>query len=74
MPEEVAPPTQNWVEHLKSLENAPLAELAKDYNWLAHQRVSPDSHEQFAERRAAIIAECERRGMKDIAEACRRES
>lgn len=72
-PEDVAPPVEKWEEHLKELDNDQLRDLAKDYNWLNGESLSEESRAAFQARRRAIIIECERRGMIEIADEARRE-
>jgi hypothetical protein len=73
-PEEAAPPFERWEEHLREIDNGQLANLARDYNWLNGESLSDESRSAFQLRRQAIIQECERRGMIDIAGNARRES
>jgi hypothetical protein len=68
--EEVAPPYETWPEHLKALANEDLTDLAADYCWLTEKNRPEDEREEFRQRREAIIAECERRGMPDAAKDC----
>ena len=70
--EEIAPPTESWPEHLKALDNQQIAALAKDYRWLDEEAQPADSRSEFRQRREAILAECQRRGMTEAAEGCRR--
>ncbi len=72
--EEVAPPTENWAEHLKTLDDRQLAVLAKDYRWLDEENRPEHTRAEFHARREAIIAECERRGMHDVAAQCKKRS
>jgi hypothetical protein len=72
-PEEVAPPFEKWEEHLRGIDNGQLANLARDYNWLNGESLSDESRSAFQLRRQAIIKECERRGMAEVANAARRE-
>ena len=68
MEEEVAPPAEGWPEHLKDLSDKDLMELAKDYRWLSDEAETPsDTDAEFERRRQAVIAECERRGLKPAA-------
>jgi hypothetical protein len=70
-PDEVAPPRESWPEHLKELGNQELTELAGDYCWLTERNRPEDQRSEFTQRRKAIIAECERRGIAEAAKACR---
>ncbi len=72
MPEETAPPFESWTEHLKSLDENQLCDLARDYQWLDERTRAEQAGEEFHRRREAVIAECERRGMQDVAGRCRR--
>ena len=72
MQDEIAPPMENWNEHLKALSDHDLAQLAKDYRWLDEEARAVEERGDFRGRREAIIAECERRGMSDAARECRR--
>jgi hypothetical protein len=72
MAEEVAPPFQSWSEHLKGLDNQQLAQLANDYRWLDEEVQAVEERDVFRKRREAIIDECERRGLPDLAEECKR--
>ncbi len=70
--QEIAPPAEkDWAEHLKDLKERDLAQLAKDYAWLDCEARAGDSRQEFHQRREAIIAECERRGLNQLAEPCR---
>jgi hypothetical protein len=70
--EEIAPPFENWEEHLKAISDRDLVTLAKDYRWLNEEARPQEGRDDFEARRRAIIAECERRGKPEIAAACRR--
>jgi hypothetical protein len=70
-PEETAPPFESWPEHLKSLGDRELRQLAGDYRWLDDEARLREERPEFHKRREKMIAECERRGMRDAAEACR---
>lgn len=70
MQEEIAPPFENWDEHLRSLEDQDLAILAKDYRWLDEEARAEEERADFRARRLSIIAECQRRGMSDAANGC----
>jgi hypothetical protein len=72
MQEEIAPPFENWDEHLKALDDRDLADLAKDYRWLDEEARAEQERAEFRSRREAIVAECERRGLSDVARDCRR--
>ena len=73
MQEEIAPPFERWPQHLRDLDDRALTELAKDYRWLGEEaRTSHDVDSEFEKRRAAVAAECERRGMRQLADECRR--
>jgi hypothetical protein len=72
MQEEIAPPFENWDAHLKALDDRDLTDLAKDYRWLDDEARASEEGPEFHARREAIIAECERRGLYDIAAGCRR--
>lgn len=72
MQEEIAPPFENWEQHLRGLSDRDLAALAGDYRWLDEEARANDERGEFRRRREAIIAECERRGMREAAAACRR--
>lgn len=72
MQEEIAPPFENWEEHLKALEDRDLVQLAEDYRWLNEEARPQEERQDFRARRDAIVAECERRGKPDLAAACRR--
>ncbi len=69
--EEVAPPTESWAQHLKGLHDKQLAELACDYRWLVEESRPQEERGEFQQRREAIIAECERRGLAEAARQCR---
>ena len=69
--EETAPPIENWSGHLAALGDQELAELARDYRWLTDENRLGEKRQEFRNRREAIIAECERRGMKEAAAGCR---
>jgi hypothetical protein len=71
MPEEIAPPFENWEEHLKALDDRDLSDLAKDYRWLDEEARAEEERGEFRSRRLAIISECERRGLGDAASCCR---
>jgi hypothetical protein len=71
MQEEIAPPPEHWAEHLRDLDNDQLAELAKDYRWLDEEAKAGDSRGEFHARREAVVRECERRGMAELARQCR---
>jgi hypothetical protein len=71
MPEEIAPPFENWEEHLKALADRDLSELAKDYRWLDEEARPEEERGEFRARRLAIIAECQGRGMSDAVRDCR---
>jgi hypothetical protein len=72
MNEEVAPPFEHWDQHLKALSDHDLGRLAEEYRWL-NESVRPlEQRAEFRRRSEAILAECERRGMPDLAEGCRR--
>ena len=62
-PEETAPPFENWEEHLKSLGDRELSELAKDYEWLDTEAQAQQEGPEFHRRREAVMAECKRRGI-----------
>ena len=49
-----------------------LIELADDYHWLDCEARAQDERDEFHRRPEAIVAECERRGLKEAAAACRR--
>ena len=70
MPEEIAPPFENWADHLKALNDSDLANLAKDYRWLDEEARAEDERAEFRARRLAIIGECQRRGLSDAAKDC----
>jgi hypothetical protein len=70
-PEEVAPPFESWSDHLKALGDKDLTDLAGDYRWLDEEAKPQAERDEFRRRREAIIAECERRGLGGVAEACR---
>jgi hypothetical protein len=72
MKEEVAPPFEHWDQHLKALSDKDLAKLADEYRWL-NEALRPEAQRaEFSRRREAIVAECDRRGKRELAEACRR--
>jgi hypothetical protein len=70
-PEEVAPPFESWTEHLSALSDKDLTQLAGDYRWLDEEARPQQEREEFHRRREAVIEECEKRGMKDVAQSCR---
>ncbi len=70
MSEEKAPPFENWNEHLRSLGDRELADLARDYRWLDEKAHAQPREDDFHRRRQAIIAECERRGLTSVAREC----
>ena len=72
MQEEIAPPFENWGEHLKALSDRDLVEVAKDYRWLTDEARAQEESAEFRSRREEVILELERRGMSDIAKRCRR--
>jgi hypothetical protein len=72
MQEEIAPPFENWEEHLRALSDRDLTQLAKDYRWLDEEARAEQERAEFHNRREAVIAECERRGLGDAAKECRR--
>jgi hypothetical protein len=47
-----------------------LTELAGDYCWLMEKNRPEDQRSEFQKRREAILAECERRGLKEAASNC----
>ncbi len=61
----------SWPEHLKDLGDRDLEELAGDYCWLMEKNRPEEQRNEFRQRREAILAECERRGMTEAARACR---
>lgn len=63
---------QNWDQHLKSLTDRDLANMANDYRWLDEDARPEHERAEFRRRREAICAECDRRGTPDLAAACRR--
>jgi len=69
--DESAPPRESWPEHLKDLGDRELIDLAGDYCWLTERNKPEDQRAEFNKRRNAIIAECERRGMPEVAKDCR---
>jgi hypothetical protein len=71
MQEEIAPPFENWADHLKALDDRDLSDLAKDYRWLDEEARAEAERGEFRARRLAIIEECERRGLADAANCCR---
>lgn len=71
MQEEIAPPFENWEDHLKALDERDLSQLAQDYRWLDEEARAEEERGEFRARRLAIIAECERRGLSDVANCCR---
>jgi len=72
MQEETAPPFENWQDHLRALSDHDLTQLAKDYRWLDEEARAKEERAEFRKRREAVIEECERRGMADVAKDCRR--
>jgi hypothetical protein len=72
MQEEIAPPFENWDDHLKALDDRDLIELAKDYRWLDEEARAEQEGADFHRRRDAVIAELERRGQHEVARSCRR--
>jgi hypothetical protein len=62
-PEEVAPPFENWDQHLKALDEPSLRQLARDYGWLDGEARAQEEGPEFHRRREAVIAECRRRGL-----------
>jgi hypothetical protein len=72
MQDEIAPPFESWEDHLKALSAPDLVAMAKDYRWLDEEARAQEERDDFRRRREAIIAECERRGMPEVAAACRR--
>jgi hypothetical protein len=71
MDEEIAPPFENWEDHLKALNDRDLSDLAKDYRWLDEEARPQEERAEFRARRLAIIGECQRRGMSDAVRDCR---
>lgn len=71
MQEETAPPFEKWEEHLRALSDRDLCEVAKDYRWLDQEARARQEGPEFHRRREAIVAECERRGLRDAANDCR---
>jgi hypothetical protein len=67
MQEETAPPFENWEEHLRALSDQDLTQLAKDYRWLDEEARAKEERNAFHTRREAVIAECEKRGLKVFA-------
>jgi len=45
--------------------------LAGDYCWIMEKNSPEDARNEFSKRRQAILAECERRGLKEAAQNCR---
>ena len=72
MQEEIAPPFESWEDHLRALDDRDLAQLAKDYRWLDEEARAQEERADFRWRREAVIAECERRGLSEMAAECRR--
>lgn len=72
MQDEIAPPFEHWEARLKDLSERDLKQLASDYRWLDERARAPEEGAEFHRRREAIIAECERRGMSDVAQQCRK--
>jgi hypothetical protein len=72
MKEEIAPPFEHWDQHLKALSDTDLAQLAEEYRWLNESVRPVEQRPEFRRRSEAILAECERRGMPELAEGCRR--
>ena len=70
-PEDAAPKLERWPEHLKDVDDQELVGLAGDYCWLTEKNTPEDQRGEFRKRREAILAECERRGLKDAAHVCR---
>jgi hypothetical protein len=70
MKRESAPPYESWNEHLKSLGNQELTELAGDYCWLLERNRPEEERDEFSRRREAIIEECQRRGIPEAAKNC----
>jgi len=68
MQKEVAPPFENWEEHLRALSDRDLTQLAKDYRWLDEQARAKKEGPELHARREAVRAECERRGLGDAKE------
>lgn len=72
MSAEKAPPAESWPDHLRQLGDRQLSQLAIDYQWLDEEARAEQASEEFHQRRQAVIAECERRGMLTLAQSCRR--
>jgi hypothetical protein len=72
MQDEIAPPFENWEAHLRALDNRDLIELAEDYRWLDEEARAEEEGPEFRARRDAVIAECERRGLSEVAASLRR--
>jgi hypothetical protein len=72
MQDEMAPPYENWEQHLKALSDRDLAQVAKDYQWLDCEGRAEEQRGEFHKRREAVLAECDRRGLGDLAKGCRR--
>ncbi len=70
--EETAPPTESWPEHLKALSDQDLKRFADDYRWLNEENRPEEQRGEFARRREAILQECERRGLSEAADGCRK--
>ena len=69
--EDAALPRETWPEHLADLADPDLMDLAGDYCWLVEKNQPVEERRLFRERRLAVLAECERRGLADAAERCR---
>jgi hypothetical protein len=68
---DIAPLIKSWVDHLKDITDRELTLLASDYCWLVERRRPLEQREHFRERRFAIMAECESRGLAKAAQLCR---
>jgi len=69
--EHVAPHLETWNEHLKDISDRELTLLAGDYCWLLEKNRPEHQRDEFREKREAILAECERRGLAKAAQLCR---
>jgi hypothetical protein len=71
--EDPAAPFEVWSERLKTTTDRELTRLAGDYQRLAERPDAPRyTEEEFESRREAVVAECERRGLRALSEQCRR--
>ena len=68
---ETAPRAGSWVEHLSAVSDEELTTLSADYCWILEKNRPEEERETFRQRREAILAECQKRGLTEAANSCR---